>query len=266
MHIAIRTAALSTDTPTALQRAADLGYRIVELNMQAAEFGYGYRRKTNARFYRTLRAQLTALHLDVWSATPPDLTQAQMFSEQARKDILLSGAIAAGIVGSRVYAVGHSHVLQGEAVVATYFNEKMAPPVINGYDEAWVQSVNRRTAMAVRNSDDWIGIPLVNQPERIYKLTEDLAIGWAMDLPVALKRSPLPAWLEKLSTRLALVYAYDESDAGRVVPQEEAWTGRVAALRATQVKCLVIGGDVIQDDAALLRSRRFLEGVLAPTS
>ena len=259
MLIAVSTATLSEDTPTALERAAELGFRCVEINLQPHEFGYDYRRKTNARFYRRLKKLIDDLGLTVWSTTTPPLNQLQMFSQRARREILLSSAIAAGLMGSRVFVTRYSDIFGDEDRAAEYFDQDLAPPVITGYDEAWVQAVNRRTVLAVRNTDDWVGIPLVNQPGRMDKLTSDLAIGWAMDLPLALKRAPLDRWLAQVGDRLAVAYAYDLVDGEHRPPLDDAWDEWLATLGQTRLKCAVITGD--RSDPALVEesAHRFLE-------
>ena len=65
MQIAISTGSLSQETPKALEKAAALGFRHVEVNLQTAEFDYGYRRKPDVRFYRQLRKQIDELGLVV---------------------------------------------------------------------------------------------------------------------------------------------------------------------------------------------------------
>ncbi|MCB0007569.1 MAG: hypothetical protein KDE04_13985 [Anaerolineales bacterium] len=167
MEIAISTASLNPSTPAALARAQSLGFRQVEINLQPEELGYDYKRKTNARFYRGLARTLAEQKLSVWSTTTPPLTQQQMFSARARKDILMSSAIAAGLVGSRVFVASGLDVFRDEDLVDAYFERGLSPPVVEGFDEAWVQAVNRRVAMAIRNEDFWIGLPLLNRPDRL---------------------------------------------------------------------------------------------------
>ena len=98
MQIAINTNALNTNTSEAIQQAHQLGFQTVEINLQPTEFNYGYQRKVSSRFYRQLKKQINELGLSVWSTTSCPLNQSQMFFERARKDILVGGAVAAGIL------------------------------------------------------------------------------------------------------------------------------------------------------------------------
>jgi hypothetical protein len=263
MLIAISTGALSERTPEALQRAADLGFTQLEVNLQGQEFGYDYRRKANVRFYRDLRQQLDRLGLAVWSVTLPPLTQEQMFFERARRDILIGAAGAAGILGAKVYVLRPADLFTSEMAFAAYWEKKDAPPVIEGYDEAWAQAANRRLVMALANYDHWIGAPLTNQADRIARVTNDLAIGWAMDVRRALGRNTLAAWLEAASERLAVAHLYDVNEAGRrLLPHGEEWQEWLPALQRTRLKCVVISAEAGPGDEEIRNSRAYLQGLL----
>ena len=127
MQIAISTGSLNPSTTDALQRAKALGFSHLEVNLQPDEFGYGYKRKTNARFYRGLARTLKETQLSVWSTTTPPLSQQQMFSQQARKDVLMSSAIASGLVGSRVFVVSALDVFRSEDRTGNYFEKALSP-------------------------------------------------------------------------------------------------------------------------------------------
>ncbi len=262
-QIAISTGSLSRRTPEALERAADLGFSHVEVNLQPDEFGYDYRRKPNARFYRELRKQLDGLGLSVWSVTPPPLSQAQMFSTKARRDILLNGAAAAGILGSKVYAVQPADLFQDEDAFQAYAQRWHAPPMVDGFDETWAQVVNRQMTLALVNVDYWLGAVLTNQADRLAKITNDLAIGSALDVRRALHRNTLPAWLECIGDRLAVAYLYDVQDDGRLLaPAEAAWQEWLPPLRETRLKCLVLHAGPTQSETEILSSREMIQRIV----
>jgi hypothetical protein len=265
MLIAISTGSLSERTPQALQRAADLGFREVEINLQEPELDYGYRRKPNVRFYRELRHQIDRLGLAVWSVTMPRLTQEQMFFERARRDILIAAAGAAGIVGGRVLVLRPADIFTSEMAFAAYWEGKTAPPVIEGFDEGWAQAVNRRLTVALANHDHWLGAPLTNQADRIARVTSDLAIGWAMDARRAMGRNSLAAWLEAAGERLAVAHLYDLEEGGRRrAPMAAEWPEWLAGLGRTRLKCLVMAGDPGQSDDEIRQSQAYLTSILGP--
>ncbi len=260
VQIAISTESIGGDTTTAIQEAAQMGFRTIEVNLHSAEFGYGYRRRTDARFYRALRKQLDQLNLRVWSVTSPPLTQEQMFFERARKDILMSAAIAAGILGAQVFVVKPADIFTSEVNFESYLRDNLAPPVVEGYDEAWVQAVNRHISMALRNHSHWVGALLTNEVDRLHKVTEDLAVGWAMDVPRALQRNDLETWLEKNGDRLAVAYLYDQEADRQCAPRRPEWESWLAALGQTRLKCAVISAaDATRDELA--QSRDYLQQI-----
>ncbi len=263
MHLAINTASLSPNTPAALRQASELGFNMVEINLQNAEFGYDFRRKPGGRFYRQLKTQLDDLGLSVWSTTAVPLTQPQMFFERARRDILIGGATAAGILGSRVFVTQPADIFTSEIAGNSYLNDNTAPPTVEGYDEAWVQCVNRRVNMALLNIDYWLGIPLTNQVDRMVRITTDLAIGWAMDTPLALHRNTLHNWLAALEQRLAVAYIYDLDDGGNVTaPCDKAWQEWLPQLAQTSLKCLVMRAGTDQTPAEIAASLDYVRGIM----
>jgi hypothetical protein len=187
-----------------------------------------------------------------------------MFSTRARKDILISGIGAAGLLGSQVYVTGPTDLFQNEDALLAYLNEPDAPPVIQGFDEAWAQVVNRRMVLAIRNYDYWMGAPLINQAERMQKLTDDLAVGCALDIRLAQHRNPLPAWIDCISDRLAVAYVYDLGEDGRpTTPAGDEWAGWLIPFRKTRLKCLVISAGQGRSDVEIIEGRTMIEEILS---
>jgi sugar phosphate isomerase/epimerase len=263
MQIAISTGSLSPNTTEALTRAADLGFELLEINLQAAELDYGYRRRPNVRFYRELKGQLERLGLSAWSVTTPGMTQAQMFSARARKDVLMGGVGAAGILGGRVYVVEPADIFLDDASLQHYLQNWTAPPMVSGFDETWTQVVNRRITMAMRNVDYWMGAPLTNQPDNLARVAEDLAVGCALDIPLAVHRTGLQVWLDKVVDRLAIAYAYDLTENGQpLVPAEDRWAELLPLLTQTRLKCLVMHAGQGQSDDDIRHGRELLQSAL----
>lgn len=260
MHIAINTSSLADNTPEALERAADLGFSRVEIDLLSNEFNYGYRRKPDVKFYRQLSEQLQRMKLSAWSVTAPPLSQEEMFSKRARREILKGGAGAAGLLGAKVFVVRPADIFLDQLSYDQYIQDHSAPPVVEGFDEAWVQVVNRQMTMALLNRDYWIGSVLTNHPERLTAITSDLAIGCAFDIRRAVYRDELPEWLGQLGDRLAVAYAYDLDEDGSVsTPSDVSWQGWLRALMPTRLKCLVLIAGRDQQDDEITSSRMALE-------
>lgn len=241
MQIAIGTNSLNINTPAALERAAALGFAWVEINLQSAEFFDAASGKPNLRFYRELRIQLDTLGLSVWSVTTPPLTSIQQASSQTRKDMLLAVASAAGALAAQVVVTEPGNLFSNMAALTPYFAGTTAPPVIDGYDDVWVQIVNRRMKLALRNTQSLHGAG-IDSTQHMAKVTRDLAIFCALDVRHALDDAPLDVWVGALRNRIAVAHAANESTIANLTD--------VAAV----TDCLVLSG-TRNDSAELWHSR-----------
>lgn len=264
INIAISSDSLGYSSRDALTRAADLGFKLVEINLQTHEFGYGYQRRPDVAFYKGLVELVQQLGLSVWSVTAPSLTQRQLYSRRARKEILLNAVGAAGLLGARVFVVEPAHIFSGEQAYADYVNGEGAPPVYPGFDELWAQAVNRRMNVALRNCQYFVGHPLTNNAERMQKTTQDLGIGWAADLRLAGGRGGIERWLDKVGERLAVAYAYDVAEDGdtRLTCEDPDWQQWLPPLGGQRLKTLVLCGHPNQDDEEFGNCRRYIEATL----
>jgi hypothetical protein len=93
------------------------------------------------------------------------------------------------------------------------------------------------------------------------KVSEDLAVGWALDVRRALKRNKMEAWLEAAGNRLAVAYVYDLNGAGKAPPLEPAWHALLPPLLATNLKCIVIDAPAA-NEVEIARSYEFLQEIV----
>jgi hypothetical protein len=229
MRIAISTNSLSTDTTAALQRAAVLGFAWVEINLQSAEFSHESNRTPDLRFYRRLREHLDTLNLSVWSVTtPPD--NAQETSATARIKTVYDVASVAGSLGAHVVVTEADDLFSNSSALQPYFDGATAPPVNAGYDEVWVQIVNRRMKLALHNGATSNKVNSTNDIDRMVKITHDLAIHMALDESIATMHAPLRTWLAALSDRIAVAYVDDNQADWPTLPN------------ATSIPCIVLRG------------------------
>ena len=263
MQLAIYTDSLASNTYEALKRAAKLGFRSLEVKLQSHEFNYGYQRKPDVNFYRELRAEIESLGLNVWSVSPPDLRQEEMFSMRSRGDILKGAASAAALLQAKVFVVEPVNIFRDQEDFDRYIQNGLAPAVIPGFDESWVQIVNGKMFMALLNRDYWIGSPLTNNAQRIAQIANDLAVGCALDIPRAVSRSDIASWLQHAGERLAVAYTYDQMENGLpVAPIDDKWIDLLANVQKSRIKAIVLKTHPEQDDDEILQSRVFVESLL----
>ena len=263
MHLAISTKSLAINSLEAVDRAVDLGFSAIEINVSGREFGYGYRRQANGRFYRQLQETISKSGLKVRSVTPPSLSQQDMFSVRSRIEILKGSVRFAGLIGAHAFVVEPASIFTSQEAFERYTSDSQAPPVLDGFDETWAQVVNHRMTLALLNRDYWIGTPLTGQPERLAHVARDLAIGVALDIPQAENRAALNSWTELIGERLILGYAYDLTEDGKQhAPLGEKWSDRMSALADSRLKALVIRTYPEQSDERIVKSRKLFEGLL----
>lgn len=255
MQIAVSTASLADDSAAALRRAAALGFTHVEATLLTAELDG--RRQPAAPFFRALRQLADGSGLTVWSAAAPQPTAAQLFAPQARLELLQQSLGAAALLGARVLVLEPIHLYTAEDALEAYLRAGGAPPVLPGFDELWAQAATRRVALALTNIGYRPGAPLTEPLPRLEQAAEDLAIGWALDLARAERRSPLGDWLARSSGRLAVAYA---ADGARLPAPSAEWAARRALPAQTPLKCLVLHGRADQSDAAFAQARAWWSG------
>jgi sugar phosphate isomerase/epimerase len=253
MHIAIKTSALGESVTEALARAKRLGFTHVEVALVSAEFAPATQRQPAARHYRQLRQHIDQLGLGVWSVTLPAL------DPDAHKQSLLNAVGAAGILGARAFVVEPVHIFSAADALDAYLRTPgSAPPTVAGFDEAWAQVVNRRMTLALCNVEATAATPLINQPDRLGRAAFDLAIGVALDVPLALKQWPLDKWLTALAGRLAVTYVgVDSAETDRALAPEN-----LIKLTQATLPCVVLSGPATHSDADWLAARQQIEAAL----
>ena len=88
MHLAINTGSLSFNTREAIAQVHGLGFSAVEVNLQQAEFAYGFTRTPNLAFYTDLAREIALRKLIVTDIHALFLDTAQMFSARSRLPLL----------------------------------------------------------------------------------------------------------------------------------------------------------------------------------
>jgi sugar phosphate isomerase/epimerase len=248
MDVAVNTGSLSHDTFEALDRAAELGFRAVEINLQRREFGYGFERKVDFGLYQRLAERVQARNLQVTSLHGLALDGAQVFSSRVRAELLRATARIAVALGAPLVVMHPADLFTSEEALERFFagGPAISPPVVDGYDECWAQLANRRIALGIENVAYWRGAPGTNQLERLARLLDDLAVHAVFDVRRALPAGDLAVavlrrWVETLGPRTLLLHVHDASPAGEHQPPLAAdWAAFAPLLRQTAAKACVI--------------------------
>lgn len=245
MNFAVSTQSVAGSSEEAIVAlGGKAGVEWIEVNLLTDEFGYGGKRRPNAKFYKSLKQKIDEAGLKVWSVTAPALTPEQMFSEKARREILLNAIGAAGVLGAKTFVVEPVHIFVGEKAAETYLNttKLLTPPIIDGFDEAWAQVVNRRMGFSLLNKQYYLGQPLTNQADDLAKITGDLGIQCAIDIDSASQRGTLESWAEKLTDRITHITVSTTTEA----------SGLEKIFASTRAKTIVLDSPTLLSSDELL--------------
>ena len=257
MQIAISTHSLSTDTRAAVAQAAALGFTALEVHIQQAELGYGFRRQANLAFYETLAQEIALRRLTVVALHAPRLTGHQAFSQRARREVLALSGRVASLLGAPLLVVHPPHLFLSEEALADYLAGSLAePPLVEGVEGVGAELADREVGLALENVAPWHDLPLTNEATAMARLVEALGCRVALDVRQALEapgpegETGLAPWVEQVGPQVALLRLYDRAEAAgeagpgpterRLPPLEPAWRERLPLLRRTAARACVL--------------------------
>jgi hypothetical protein len=285
VDIAISTGSLSLDTPAALERAAALGLRAVQVNLQPGEFRYGFTRTIDLGFYERLAEALAARGLRAVAVHHVPLSGAQAFSGEVRGELLKAAARVLALLHAPVLVVHPADLFTSHEALERYFagGPEVAPPVVAGFDECWARLADQRAALALENVSYWRGAPLTNRPEHLARVLADLAIYAVLDVRRALPARAAPEiaanalsrWVEAIGARTLLLHLHDrDARAGRehaggehaggehAPPLAADWAALAPLLRRTRARAAVLEVDARHGEEQIARSREYITSLL----
>ncbi len=243
--IAINTGSISFDTPAAVSQAKGLGFTALEINLQQAELRYDFHRQPNLAFYETLVQEIHLRNMRVVSVHNLFLTSAQVFSEQARREILgLVGRLTAQL-GAFILVVHPADIFTSEEALNRYLSgrpqQRSRLPLISGFRKVQRELKNLGVSLALENVNHWRDTLLTNQADHMQALVEALDCYVALDVHRCLQRPNLERWVELVGERIAVLHLHDEVDGQEHHPPlGTAWRERVALLKGTAAQACVI--------------------------
>ena len=245
LDIAINTGSLSFDTPAAVSQAKGLGFSAIEINLQQAELDYDFHRQPDLQFYETLLQEIQLRGIRVVSVHNLFLTSAQVFSEEARREILaLVGRLTAQL-GASTLVVHPADIFVSEEALTRYLSrqpdQRPKLPVIPGFRRVQAQLKELGVSLALENVNYWRDTLLTNQAEHMQALVKALDCQVTLDVHRCLSRPSLERWVELVGQRIAILHLHDELDGKEHHPPlDPAWRERIALLKGTSAQACVI--------------------------
>jgi sugar phosphate isomerase/epimerase len=245
MDIAINTGSLSFDTPAAVAQAKGLGFTALEINLQQEEVRYDFNRQPNLEFYDVLAQEIQLRGIRVVSVHNLSLSGAQVFSQQARREILSLAARLTARLGASILVVHPADLFTGEDALNRYLARTSIRdaklPVIAGFDRVRAELDELPVSLALENVNHWRDTLLTNQAEHMRLLTDALECLVTLDVRRCLNRPSLERWVELVGERIALLHLHDQvGGAEHHPPLDPAWRERVALLKQTAAQACVI--------------------------
>jgi len=245
LDIAINTGSLSYDTPAAVSQAKGLGFTALEVNLQQTELRYDFDRQPNLEFYDVLIQEIRLRGMRIVSVHNLFLTSAQVFSEQARREILaLVGRLTAQL-GASILVVHPADIFISEEALNRYLSRRPAQrkrlPLIAGFSQVRAELRKLGVSLALENVNHWRDTLLTNQAEHMQALAEALDCHVTLDVHRCLRRPSLERWVELVGERIALLHLHEQVDGQEHHPPlDPAWRERVALLKQTAAQACVI--------------------------
>lgn len=265
MDIAINTGSLSFDTPAAVAQAKGLGFTALEINLQQAELRYDFNRQPRLDFYDTLAQEIELRGVRVVSIHNLFLSGAQVFSSQARREILsLAGRVTARLGASNL-VVHPADLFTSEEALTSFLvgnpHRRRRLPVIAGFDRVRAELDALEISLALENVSHWRDTLLTNQAEHMRVLTDALECRVTLDVTRSLERPSLERWVELVGDRIAVLHLHDQLEGQEHHPPlDPAWRRHVALLKQTSAQACVIEASATPLAQGNIRaSREFIE-------
>jgi sugar phosphate isomerase/epimerase len=245
VEIAINSGSLSFDTPAAVAQARGLGFTALEINLQQGELRYDFNRQPNLDFYDLLVQEIQLRDIRVVSVHNLFLSGAQVFSQQARREILGLAARLTARLGASILVVHPADLFTNEEALTRYLSGGPTGggevPVIAGFEEVRAELEELKVSLALENVNHWRDTLLTNQAGHMRVLTDALECLVTLDVRRSLDRPGLERWIELVGERIALLHLHDQVEGQEHHPPlDPAWRERVALLKQTAALACVI--------------------------
>jgi sugar phosphate isomerase/epimerase len=260
MHLAINTGSLSFDTREAIAQVHGLGFSAVEVNLQQAEFAYGFTRTPNLAFYTDLAREIALRKLIVTDIHALFLDTAQMFSARSRREVLAAEGQVARMLDSDILVVHPADVLDSEEWFDLYAGDlNMQLPLVDEIGPVIRELQSGGVQIAFENVQYWQDARGTNDAEVMARLVEALDCHVALDVRRGSDRPSLERWLELLGDRIAVLHLHDSVDGiEHHPPAAPDWKQSISQLKRTSARACVIESSANRNPGAIKVSREYI--------
>jgi sugar phosphate isomerase/epimerase len=260
MHLAINTGSLSFDTREAIAQVHGLGFSAVEVNLQQAEFAYGFTRTPNLAFYTDLAREIALRKLIVTDVHALFLNAAQMFSARSRCEVLSAEGQITRMLGAEILVVHPTDILDNEEWLDLYIADpEMKVPFVKGIALVIHELQGSGVQIALENVQHWRGTRGTNDAEVMARLVEALDCRVTLDVRRGSDRPNLERWLELLRDRIAVLHLHDSVDGiEHHPPAAPDWKQIIPQFKRTSARACVIESSANRNPGAIKVSREYI--------
>ena len=266
MQLAINTGSLSFDTREAIAQVHALGFSAIELNLQQAELDYGFAQAPNLAFYNDLAREIKLRKLIVTDVHALFLNTAQMFSAQARRDVLAVEGEVTRTLGADILVVHPTDILESEEWLDLFVADpRMKAPLIEGISSVIHELTSGGVRIALENVQHWRDSRGTNDVQVMARLVEALDCHVALDARRGLNRPSLSRWIELLGNRIVVMHLHDAERVGGVEhhpPAASDWREIIPQLEQTPAQVYVLEATANRSPGAIKVSREYISKLL----
>lgn len=258
--LAINTGSRSFDTRAAIAEVHSLGFTAIELNLQQAELAYSFERRPRLSFYQDLARELSLRKLTVTDVHALFLNAAQMFSAQAKREVLSVEGQVTRMLGAKILVVHSTDILDNEEWLHLYrADPKMKPPLIEGIASVIRELHSGGVAIALENVQHWHDLQGTNDAEVMARLVDALDCSVTFDVRRGSNRPSLERWLELLGNRMQVLHLHDViGGVEHHPPAAPDWRQIIPQLKRTSAQVYVLEATANRNPGAIKVSREFI--------
>lgn len=264
MHLAINTGSLSFDTHEAIAQIGVLGFTAVEVNLQQAEFAFGFEQQPNLAFYGELARELALRKLKVTDVHALFLNAAQMFSAQARRAVLAAEGEVTRLLGADILIVHPTDIFESQEWFELYSDDaRMPAPLVEGIGPVIRDLQSSGVRVALENVQHWRDTCGTNDAEIMARLVDALDCHVALDVRRGLERPSLERWLELVGPRITVYHLHDTvGGVEHRPPDAPDWRNILPQLKRAPAQVYVIEATGERSPGAIRASREYIAKLL----
>ncbi len=241
-----------------------LGFEAVQINLQQAEVGYGFAQQASLGIYAELARELAVRQLKVVGIHALFLTGPQVFSQDARSELMAAQVKIAQTLHATVLTVHPADIFTSEEALQAYAKQTGAkrakPPLLPGMRDLQRSLAEEGITLALENIKYWQASRGTNDVQVMARLAKALDCRVALDVRRSLCSASLERWVELLGDRIIELHLHDEKAGSEHHPPLALdWRAMIPILKRTAAQVCILEAAAEPGHGAIKMSREYIE-------